>query len=173
VVTPKESLFVDEQKRPTASVFLKTRSGMSLSAAQVEGIVHLVASSVEGLEPGQITVVDTSGRILSKRNDANLVGQLSTSQLEYQRNLEEGYKKKIQGMLEEVLGLNKAIARVSADMDFQQIQITEERFDPTTVLRSEQKNAERSSMVSGMKASGEVKAEKRPRPLRPPRGKPA
>jgi len=171
VVTPKESLFVDEQKRPTASVFLKTRSGMSLSAAQVEGIVHLVASSVEGLEPGQITVVDTSGRILSKRNDANLVGQLSTSQLEYQRNLEEGYKKKIQGMLEEFLGLNKAIARVSADMDFQQIQITEERFDPTTVLRSEQKNAERSSMVSGMKTSGEAKAEKKAEAAAPPKGK--
>jgi len=164
MVTPKESLFVDEQKKPTASVFLKTRSGMSLSPGQVEGIVHLVASAVEGLDPGQITVVDTSGRILSKRNDPNLVGQLSTSQLEYQRNLEEGYKRKIQGMLEEVLGLNKAIARVSADVDFQQVQITEEKFDPTTVLRSEQKSAERSSMVSGMKSGGEKKAEKAPEP---------
>jgi len=164
VVTPKESLFVDEQKKPTASVFLKTRSGMNLSPAQVEGIVHLVASAVEGLDPGQITIVDTSGRILSKRNDSSLVGQLSTSQLEYQRNLEEGYKRKIQGMLEEVLGLNKAIARVSADVDFQQVQITEEKFDPTTVLRSEQKSAERSSMVSGMKSGGEKKAEKTPEP---------
>jgi flagellar M-ring protein FliF len=171
VVTPKESLFVDEQKKPTASVFLKTRSGMSLSPAQVEGIVHLVASAVEGLDPGQITVVDTSGRILSKRNDTSLVGQLSTSQLEYQRNLEEGYKRKIQGMLEEVLGLNKAIARVSADMDFQQVQITEERFDPTTVLRSEQKSAERSSMVSGMKPGAEAKAEKTTEPAAAPKGK--
>ncbi len=171
VVTPKESLFVDEQKKPTASVFLKTRSGMNLSAAQVEGIVHLVASAVEGLDPGQITVVDTSGRILSKRNDTSIVGQLSTSQLEYQRNLEEGYKRKIQGMLEEVLGLNKAIARVSADIDFQQVQIIEERFDPTTVLRSEQKNAERSSMVSGMKSSGEAKAEKAAEPAVAPKVK--
>ena len=163
IVTPKESLFVEEQKKPTASVFLKTRAGMSLSAPQVEGIVHLVASAVEGMEPNHITVVDTSGRILSKRNDASIIGQMTTNQLEYQRNLEEGYKRKIQGMLEEVLGLNRAIARVSADIDFQQIDITEERFDPNSVLRSEQKNTERSSMNSGTRPV-ESKTEKPPEP---------
>jgi flagellar M-ring protein FliF len=158
IVTPKESLFVEEQKRPTASVFLKTRSGMNLSASQVEGIVHLVASAIEGLDPGHITVVDTSGRVLSKRQDSSLIGQMTTNQLEYQRNLEEGYKRKIQGMLEEMLGLNKAIARVSADIDFQQIDITEERFDPNGVVRSEQKNSEKSSSNSGVKAT-ETKSE--------------
>jgi flagellar M-ring protein FliF len=158
IVTPKESLFVEEQKRPTASVFLKTRSGMSLSASQVEGIVHLVASAIEGLDPGHITVVDTSGRVLSKRQDSSLIGQMTTNQLEYQRNLEEGYKRKIQGMLEEMLGLNRAIARVSADIDFQQIDITEERFDPSGVVRSEQKNSEKSSSNSGVKAT-ETKSE--------------
>ena len=116
--------------------------------------MHLVASAVEGLEPNHITVVDTSGRILSKRNDSSIIGQMTTNQLEYQRNLEEGYKRKIQGMLEEVLGLNKAIARVSAEIDFQQIDITEERFDPSSVVRSEQKNTERSSMNSGTRARG-------------------
>jgi flagellar M-ring protein FliF len=151
IVTPKESLFVEEQKKPTASVFLKTRAGMSLSASQVEGIVHLVASAIEGLDPSHITVVDTSGRILSKRNDSSLIGQMTTNQLDYQRNLEEGYKRKIQGMLEEMLGLNKAIARVSADIDFQQVDITEERFDPNGVVRSEQKNSERSSNNSGVR----------------------
>ena len=130
IVTPKESLFVEDQKKPTASVLIKTRSGMRLEASQVEGIVHLVASAVEGLDSGNITVVDTSGKILFKRNDATSIGQMTTNQLEYQRNIEEGLKKKVQGMLEEVLGLNKAIARVSADIDFQQIDITEETFDP-------------------------------------------
>ena len=158
IVTPKESLFVEEQKKPTASVFLKTRAGMSLSASQVEGIVHLVASAIEGLDPSHITVVDTSGRILSKRNDSSLIGQMTTNQLDYQRNLEEGYKRKIQGMLEEMLGLNKAIARVSADIDFQQVDITEERFDPNGVVRSEQKNSERSSSNSGVRAP-ETKSE--------------
>jgi len=149
IVTPKESLFIGEQKKPTASVFIKTRSGMTLGPPQVEGIVHLVASAVEGLDPGNITVVDTSGKILSKRSDSTLVGQLTSTQLEYQKNSEEGLKKKVQGMLEGVLGPNKAIARVSMDIDFQQVDITEERYEPSTVLRSEQKNVERAGVLSG------------------------
>jgi flagellar M-ring protein FliF len=145
IVTPKESLFIEEQKKPTASVLVKTRSGMTLAPPEVEGIVNLVSSAVEGLEPGNITIVDTTGKVLFKRADSTLMGQLTTTQLEYQKNIEEGLKKKVQGMLEEVLGPSKAIARISADIDFQQVEITEEKYDPTGVLRSEQKNAERSS----------------------------
>ena len=159
VVTPKESLFLDEQKRPSASVLLKTRSGMKLESSQVEGIVHLVASAVEGLDSGNITIVDTSGKILYKRSEATAFGQMTTSQLEYQRNIEEGIKKKVQGMLEEVLGFNKAIARVSADIDFQQIDIVEEKFDPNAVIRSEQKNLEKSSQVSNAKPAPPAKAD--------------
>jgi flagellar M-ring protein FliF len=159
IVMPKESLFVEDQKKPTASIFIKTRGAMSLSPPQVEGIVHLVASAVEGLEPGNITVVDTSGKILFQRADSSLEGQMTTHQLEYQRNIEERLKKKVQGMLEGVLGLNKAIARVSADIDFQQIDITEERYDPNTVIRSEQKNLEKSSMLSAPKGTGQKKPE--------------
>ncbi|KPK93474.1 MAG: hypothetical protein AMJ94_03085 [Deltaproteobacteria bacterium SM23_61] len=151
VVTPKESLFLDEQKKPSASVLIKSRSGMKLEASQVEGIVHLVASAVEGLDSGNITVVDTSGKILFKRSEATSFGQMTTSQLGYQRNIEEGLKKKVQGMLEEVLGFNKAIARVSADIDFQQIDITEETYDPNSVIRSEQKNFEKASLISNAK----------------------
>ena len=162
IVTPKESLFIEEQKKPSASVLLKTRSGMKLESSQVEGIVHLVASAVEGLDSGNITVVDTTGKILFKRNDSSPIGQMTTNQLEYQRNIEEGLKKKVQGMLEEILGFNKAIARVSADIDFQQIDITEEKFDPNAVIRSEQKNFEKSSMTSNAKAVSGGKADNAP-----------
>ena len=170
IVTPKVSLFVEEQKKSTASVFIKTRSGMTLGAPKVEGIVHLVASAIEGLEPGNITVVDTSGKILSKRVEAGLMGQLTTGQLEYQRNIEEGFKKKIQGMLEEVLGLNKAIARVSSEIDFQEINIVEESYNPTPVIRSEQKSAEKSSSSTGGNPPREGKAEAAP-DRKAPRGK--
>ncbi len=78
IVTPKESLFISEQKKPTASVFIKTRLGASLDPAQVEGIIHLVASSVEGLEPGNVTVVDTSGKILSKKKYTQYFGQFDS-----------------------------------------------------------------------------------------------
>jgi len=161
LVAPKESLFFEDQRKPTASIFVKTRSGMALSPSQVEGIVHLVASAIEGLEPGNVTVVDTSGKILSKRSDHSQIGQLTTGQLEYQRNIEEGLKKKVQGMLEEVLGFNKASARVSAEIDFQQVESTEERFDPNAVLRSEQKNMERSNASTGTSAGTATSEETR------------
>ena len=162
IVTPKDSLFIEEQKKTTASVFIRTRSGMTLGASQVEGIVHLVASAVEGLEPGNITVVDTSGKILSKRVEHGLLGQLTSGQLEYQRNIEEGLKKKIQGMLEEVLGLNKAIARISTEIDFQEINIIEESYDAKPVIRSEQKSSEKSSSATGGSLPREGKGETAP-----------
>lgn len=181
IVTPKESIFLEEQKKPTASVFVKTRPGMSIGPSQVEGIVHLVSSAVEGLETGNITVIDTSGKILSKRNDNSLIGQLTTTQLEYQRTIEDGLKKKVQGMLEEVLGFNKAIASISTDIDFQQIDITEERYEPNTILRSEQRNTERSSSTvggGGIETKGEkpdaklskpgITIEPQPKPSIPP-----
>jgi flagellar M-ring protein FliF len=159
IVAPKESLFVEDQKKASASVFIKTRSGMTLGATQVEGIVHLIASAVEGLEPGHITVVDTTGKVLSKKTDSSPIGQLTTTQLEYQRSIEEGLKKKVQGMLEEVLGFSKAIARVSAEIDFQQVESTEERFDPNGILRSEQKSMEKSSAGTQTHSGTESKAE--------------
>ncbi|NWF54429.1 MAG: flagellar M-ring protein FliF [Syntrophaceae bacterium] len=162
IVTPKESLFLEDQKKPSASVLIKTRSGMKLDPGQVEGIVHLVASAVEGLDSGNITVVDTSGKVLFKRNESTLLGQMTTHQLDYQRNIEENLRKKAQGMLEEVLGFNKAIARVSADIDFQQVDITEERFDPNSVVRSEQKNTEKSSQVSNARTAAGAKPETLP-----------
>lgn len=174
IVTPKESLFLEDQKKPSASVLIKTRSGMKLDAGQVEGIVHLVASAIEGLDSGNITVVDTSGKILFKRNETTLLGQMTTHQLEYQRNIEENLKKKAQGMLEEVLGFNKAIARVSADIDFQQVDITEERYDPNSVVRSEQRNSEKSSMISNARPAAGGKPEAQPAPKAPEeKGKPA
>jgi len=154
IAIPKESLFAEEQKKPTASVFIRTRPGMSISSSQVEGIVHLVSCAVEGLEPNNITVLDNTGKVLSKKQDQSLIGQLTSNQLEYQRNIEEGLKKKVQGMLEEVLGPNKAIAQVTAMIDFQQVDIYEERYDPKTIPRSEQKSLERASSVSNSHDKG-------------------
>jgi flagellar M-ring protein FliF len=171
IVTPKESLFVEEQKKPTASVFVKTRSGMSLAPNQVEGIVHLVASAIEGLDPGNITVVDTTGKILSKRVDSSPIGQMTTGQLEYQRNVEEELKKRIQGMLEGVLGVDKAIARVSTDIDFQEVNIIEESYDPKSVIRSEQSTREKSTSSSRPPLTLEKKEETAPGP-KDAKGKP-
>ncbi len=157
IVTPKESLFLNEQKKPTASVFIKTRAGASLDPAQIEGIIHLVASSVEGLDPGNVTVVDTSGKILSKKNISNTLANLSASQMEFQKSIEENLKKKVQTMLESVLGTQRAITQVTAEVDFQQVEIAEEKYDPQGIIRSEQKTIERNLISSGARKAEEEK----------------
>ncbi|MCX8118297.1 MAG: flagellar basal-body MS-ring/collar protein FliF [Desulfobacterota bacterium] len=147
IATPRESLFTEEQKKPTASVFIKTKAGMALNPSQVEGIVHLVACAVEGLEPTNISVIDTSGRVLSRKAVSHPIGQLTSTQLEYQHSLEESLRKKVQSMLEEVLGPGKAIARISTEIDFQQVVVSEEKYDPNAILRSEQRNVEKPSAL--------------------------
>jgi len=140
LVMPEESLFIEDAKPPSASVLLKLRS--KLPKDKVHGVVHLVASSVEGLEATQITVVDTSGAILYK-NESDEEEAMAKMQTEYQRKIEQRYHTQIQTMLERIVGEGKAIVRVSADIDFNQVDLREEKYDPdSSAIRSEQHKAE-------------------------------
>lgn len=144
IAIPEKSLFVNRDKPATASVVLKLRSGRLLRKEQVRAITRLVASSVEGLRPEEVTVVDTQGRLLSEPGENLPLGQMSASQLEYQQNLERSFEARIESMLERVLGPGKAIARVSAALNLEQREKTEERFDPDgQVVRSEQRSEEK------------------------------
>lgn len=153
IVTPKESLFVEDQKKASAAVAVKLRQGRGLSPAQIDGIVNLVSSAVPDLHPSQVTVVDLSGRILSKPQDALTPGGLSTAQMTFQRQAEESLERKVQSLFDQILGPRKSIVRVSADLDFQKIDTREESFTPNKdLIRSEQKTMERSS--KGGEAAG-------------------
>ncbi|MCL2102990.1 MAG: flagellar M-ring protein FliF [Syntrophorhabdaceae bacterium] len=149
---PEKSLFVREgEDRPTSSVLLRLRSGKMLTVNQVEGIVHLVASSVEGLEPKDVTVVDTRGNVLSKQTseygELTSAG-LSAKQFEFQSRYARELEARIVYLLEAAVGKGKVRARVSAEVDMSQVETTEEKFDPESqVARSEQKQAEKSSSV--------------------------
>ncbi|MCL6620865.1 MAG: flagellar M-ring protein FliF [Syntrophobacterales bacterium] len=146
IVTPKESLFLEDQQRASASVAVKLRPGRRLSPQQIDGIVHLVATAVPGLSPSQVTVVDLDGRILSKPPDALTPGGLSTAQMSFQRQVEEGYERKLQSLFDQLVGPQKSVIRVTAELDFQKIDIREETFTPNKdLVRSEQKNLERST----------------------------
>jgi flagellar M-ring protein FliF len=142
IVMPKDSVFIEEKKPPSASVMLTLRSEMPKS--KVAAVVNLVASAIEGLTPDLVTVVDTSGKVLSKKIlPADKVGELADSQLEYKTMYEGNLSRRIQSMLEQIAGVGKAIVRVSADMDFSQIDINEEKYDPDAqVLRSRQISTE-------------------------------
>ncbi|MBI5683230.1 MAG: flagellar M-ring protein FliF [Deltaproteobacteria bacterium] len=146
IVIPERRLFSAEDEKARASVIVKLKSGTRLDYAQVQGIVHLVASSVAGLNPQNVTVVDTSGQMLTKEVTGDSNAALTSSQNEYQRQLEKDMEKRIQTILEPVLGAGKVIAKVSADIDFTRMEKTEERFDPdSVVIRSEQKSKEKST----------------------------
>ncbi len=153
IVTPKESLFVEEQKKASAAVAVKLRQGRGLSPAQIDGIINLVSSAVPDLHASQVTVVDLNGRILSKPQDSLTPGGLSTAQMTFQRQAEESLERKVQSLFDQVLGSRKSIVRVSADLDFQKIDTREESFAPNKeLIRSEQKTMERSTR--GTEASG-------------------
>jgi flagellar M-ring protein FliF len=141
IVMPEPSLFVEEERLPTASVMVKVRAGASLREGEVGGIVNLVAASVEGLSPENVTVLDTRGRLLSRRQDqASLLGS-TADQIELVRGLEEGLARKAQSALEQVLGPNKAVVRVNAEVDFERIERTREIYDSENpVVRSEQRS---------------------------------
>ncbi len=146
---PERRLFATEQDRARASVVVSLRSSQTLSKAQIQGVVHLVSSSVEGLQARDVTVVDGHGNLLSNTSSDESAG-LSGTQMEFQRTLEKDIENRIQTMLERIVGVNKAVVRVSSMLDFRKIETTEERYDPNgQVVRSEQRGQEKSSGVNG------------------------
>jgi flagellar M-ring protein FliF len=127
---PERSLFVAADRKPSASVVVKLVQGRTLARAQIDGIVHLVAASVEGLDADAVTVVDESGRILTPdRRGAEGPGP-SGDTLEYQQTFERSVEDRIESMLGAVVGRDKVIARVAATLDFARVERTEEAVDP-------------------------------------------
>ena len=139
IVLKQESLFIKSEKPATASVVVKLRPGKYLNRGQVQGIVHLVSSSVSGLQPENVTVVDNYGEILAGGKDKSKMGQTRNEQLEFKEKMENRLENSVKTMLEKALGPAKAIVRLSCSVDFRRSEKTEERYYPDNrVVRSEQ-----------------------------------
>jgi len=138
IAQPERSVFANRGNKPTASVMLRLRAGGDLDQSQIRGITHLVAGSIEGLAVEDVTILDARGTLLTQVDSDEQSLQLEATQLAYQREVEQGYARRIEQMLSRVLGPGKAVARVSAEMDFSFSEREEESFDPGgQVLRSE------------------------------------
>ncbi len=140
VVVPEKALFEEDQKQPTASVLLQIKPGRRVNKVNIEGIQNLVASSVEGMQPGAVTVIDQRGKILSEpdKDNKSLAG-LSSTQYELKQKVDEYYTTRVQSLLDEVIGANNTVVRVNTELDFTQNEKTIEDFDPDRqVVRSEQ-----------------------------------
>ncbi|MEW5723193.1 MAG: flagellar basal-body MS-ring/collar protein FliF [Thermodesulfobacteriota bacterium] len=139
---PKQSLFIEEAREPSASVVVKLKAGRTLSRAQLAGIVHLVSSSVEGLKPDNVSIVDTDGGLLYAKEEGPGIS-LNEAQLQHRRAIEKTLAEKVEALLERMVGPDKAMARVTAELDLQQISTSEEVYDPDrSVIRSEQRLSE-------------------------------
>ncbi|NOX36603.1 MAG: flagellar M-ring protein FliF [Calditrichaeota bacterium] len=139
IVIPERTLFREDQKVPTASVIVKLKKGRQLNPGNLQGIAYLLASSVEGLEPENVTILDTRGRVLSNNQSPEDLITMSATQLEFTKKVEDYLTQKAQSMLDQVLGPGNAIVRVSAELNFTQVEKTIEEFDPdNTVVRSEE-----------------------------------
>jgi len=150
LVMPEKTLFVDREQPASASVAVKLKAGRRLSPEQINGIVHVVSSSVPRLTPDQVTVVDNNGKLLAGSRGKTAYGGLSLDQLEYQGHVEKNLEGRVKSMLEQALGEGKAIVRLACALDFQRHEKTEEHFLPDNrVIRSEQSLNESSRNAEG------------------------
>jgi len=146
LVIPKDNLFRKEKPKGKASVTLKIKSGKSLSEGQIQGIVHLVSASVGSIQASDVVIVDLKGNLLSGNKESSREAMVSASNFKHKLRVEKELQAKIIKMLEEALGTGNIIAKVSTDLDFEQVERTEEIFDPDSqVVRSENQISESST----------------------------
>ncbi|NGY06917.1 flagellar basal-body MS-ring/collar protein FliF [Solimonas terrae] len=134
---PKPSAFASRDEAPSASVFVELYSGRTLEADQVASIVHLVASSVPGLLPAAVTVIDQFGHLLT--NDADSALARTAEQFDYTRRVESDFQRRIEQLLTPMLGAGRVSAQVAADLDFAETEEAREQYGPDPAkVRSEQ-----------------------------------
>lgn len=145
---PKSSVFVRDERKPSASVLVELYAGRSLEPSQVMAIINLVATSVPELSKSQITVVDQKGNLLSDQQE-NSELTMAGKQFDYSRRMESLFTQRVHNILQPVLGSGRYKAEVSADVDFSAVESTSEMFNPDQpALRSEQKvNEQRQSSL--------------------------
>lgn len=146
---PKSSVFVRDERKPSASVLVEMYPGRSLEPSQVMAIINLVATSVPELQKSQVTVVDQSGNLLSDQEELSEMSRAG-KQFDYTRRLENLFTQRVHNILQPVLGVGRYKAEVSADVDFSAIESTSETFNPDQpALRSEQSSSEQRQVSSG------------------------
>ena len=133
----KQSAFMRRGNEPSASVMVSLLPGVRLSERQLSGIIHLVASSIPNLDSDRVSVVDQQGKLLSSQGEDSDFGYTS-EQFRLAQQFENSLNDRIMAILEPILGVGAVRAQVTADMDFTRVESTNEIYDPTTVLRSEQ-----------------------------------
>ncbi len=153
LVLPEKRAFVASQSPATASVVLQLHGNGSLSESQILGITSLVAGAVEGMDPADVTLLDTRGNLLSNPNQRDADVMLTSSQLQMQRDVEFHLAENGQSMLDRVLGQGNAIVRVAATLDFTRSLVESKNIDPESATVISEEKLEENSEADDAKSS--------------------
>jgi len=134
IVSPKQSLFVEDKKEPTAAIYIKTKRGVTLDKRQVDGIVHLVSKSVEGLKPHNIAIIDAEGNMLTADESQDPSTKMTKEMLTYKRNVEKELETRVRTIVGRVVGPDRVEAKVDTLVDFTQEEQTISDIDPDKVV---------------------------------------
>jgi flagellar M-ring protein FliF len=144
IALPKDTVFVQKETLPTASVVLRMVPSMKLSTKQVTGIKNLISASVAKLLPANVKIIDQNGESLDASSDSGYATEDITAQIQYKKRYEKALEEKINKILAPVVGGREhLVAKVTADFNFEQKNIVDEYYDPESVVRSEQSSEEK------------------------------
>ncbi|MEH6499895.1 MAG: flagellar basal-body MS-ring/collar protein FliF [Pseudoalteromonas distincta] len=148
IAMPRSTVFVRDDRKPSASVLLEMYAGRNLEPAQVMAIVNLVATSIPELSKDQVTVVDQNGNLLSDQNELSEL-TVAGRQFDYTRRMEDTFTRRVHNILQPIVGAGRYKAEVSADVDFSAVESTAEMYSPESALRSEQVMSEERAAGQG------------------------
>ena len=139
---PKQTAFLRDEMKPSASVLVSLQPGRALDGAQIAGIVHLVSSSVPQLNSANVSVIDQDGKLISQQNDPLKTAGLDPNQIKYLKDIEARYLARVEAILEPLVGKGNFRAQIAAEVDFSHIDQVEESYQPNpapeTAVRSQQ-----------------------------------
>src|SRR3954447_11167058 len=146
VALPKDEVFVTDQKKPTASVLLDLAPGTALTGEQIQAVTNLVSSSIQGMDPDQVTVTDSTGQVLSAAG-AGVTAAAGDARSQMETEYEGRLSANAQRILDQVVGPGHAVVSVRADLDLSQRQSTSEthKYTPGTPPESESTTTEKYS----------------------------
>ena len=138
LAVPRQSVFLRDQRKPSASVFLSLTPGRSMDAAQANAIMRIVASSIPQMDSKDVTIVDQRGNLLSQKEESE-TDKAMARQLEHTRLVEQRINERIRSILEPLAGPGRFQTAVSVDVDFTKVEQSSEQFNPDMpAIRSEQ-----------------------------------
>ena len=151
---PKETIFIEEEKPPKASVLIELRPGYQLTSSQIRGIINLVSGAVPKLEPKNVTIVDANtGKSLYLPSEED---EIPINKLAYKEKLERHLKNKIEEILSGALGYGKAIAQVWVELSFDKESIVEETYDPEGIAVVSEETEEEQKISKTPQEGGEA-----------------